>query len=123
MEAIGVTLPEGLIQQVIEAEIVKALSGGDHERIVQALVRQVVTSKVRRGYKEIPLMTAMLEDAVIAKVKTALEAVVDKESDKIAALVAKAMSGKVMADAFSSALVGTMKDMRWGVNVTFAPRQ
>ena len=89
-----VTLPEGVIKPIIQAQVIAALQG--QTRLITEMVTLVLSEKRRdpKNYKDYPFIEMVCRDAIIAAVEGAVREWVQDQAPAIKAQIAQQLRGK-----------------------------
>lgn len=117
-DEMSVTLPEGVLKPIIQAQIVSALQG--QERLIREMVTQVLNQQVqdKQTYERMPLLEytarALLREAVEASVREWIAS----QREQLQALVAQQL--RAQAKGIASRLVSAVADeatSKWQLTV------
>jgi hypothetical protein len=89
-----VTLPEGVIKPIIQAQVIAALRGQD--RLIAEMVTLVLNEKRRdqKTYKDYPFLEIVCREAITGAVEAAIREWVQEQAPAIKAQIAQQLRGK-----------------------------
>lgn len=103
-----VTLPEGVVKPIIEAQVVAALQG--QERLITEMVKLVLTQNVRDqgSYKDYPFIELVCRNLIKEAVEAAVRRWITDQSEAIQKEVERQLRGQVRG--IASMLVKAVAD-------------
>jgi hypothetical protein len=121
-DEMSVSLPEGVLRPIIQAQVVAALQGQD--RLMGEMVAFVLTQKVRdqSAYKDYPFLEFTARQLIKEAVEAAVREWVASQHGAIKAAVEKQLRGQVkgMASRLVTSLVeGSEKTWKLRIGVAF----
>jgi hypothetical protein len=114
-----VSLPEGVIKPIIQAQVIAALQG--QERLITEMVTLVLSEKRRdpKTYGDYPLLEIVCREAIVAAVEAAVREWVQEKAPAIKAQIAQQLRGR--AKDFAASLVQAAVDSgkeKWRLNLS-----
>ena len=117
-DEMSVSLPEGVLRPIIQAQVVAALQG--QERLMSEMVQFVLSQKVRdqRAYKDYPFLEFTARQLIAEAVEAAVREWVLSQKDNIRDLVEKQLRKE--AKGLASRLVAAVAngaESKWRLSV------
>jgi hypothetical protein len=115
-----VTLPEGVIKPIIQAQVIAALQG--QTRLITEMVTLVLSEKKRdqKSYKDYPFIEMVCRDAIAGAVEAAVREWVQEQAPAIKAQIAQTLRGKakdIAASLVMAAVESGKQSWRMSVSV------
>jgi hypothetical protein len=121
-----VSLPEGVVKPIIEAQVIAALQG--QERLITEMVKFVMNQKVRdaHSYQDVTMVESICRNMLREAIENSVREWVASQADALKAEVLRQLSAKrkSIAEELVRTMVDGAKD-RWKltVNATIAGRE
>jgi hypothetical protein len=114
-----VTLPEGVVKPIIEAQVIAALQG--QERLITEMVRMVLTQTVRdqQTYKDYPFIEWVCRAQLREAIEAAVRGWISGQKESIEAEVARGL--QLQRKGIAQKLVGSLSDAatsKWQLSIS-----
>lgn len=116
-DEMSVSLPEGVLKPIIQAQIVSALQG--QERLVREMVEFVLKQQVQdKNYNRMPFLELVSRELIKEAVEGSVREWIGTQKDALTKLVAQQL--RAQAQGIASRLVGAVADeatSKWRLTV------